>query len=313
MDRLERLLNLLAALIDTERPLRREEIYTRVPGYPERDESFRRQFERDKETLRQMGVPIAIEPVIAHSPEQGTGYRVHQRDYALADPGLTPEELTALHLATSSVRFLGDDAQGAIRKLGGAPAAQMEEPLAVEVAGVEHLEPCFAAITEHRTLTFKYKGHMRTVVPARLSFRAGRWYLSSWDVDRGAERLFRLDRMEGAPELGDVVVDQVPTPKRSGAPLPAWEQGDEEPILAQLQVDAEQADFAIQALGGNGTVQRNDDGGITVEMGVRNRAGFRNFVLGLLDHAEVLGPPELRADVMSWLEGVASQGGPTSE
>ena len=309
MDRLERLLNLLAALINTERPLRREEIHTRVPGYPDRDDSFRRQFERDKETLRQMGVPIAIEPVIPHSPEQGTGYRVHQRDYALADPGLTPEELTALHLATSSVRFLGEDAQGAIRKLGGAPAAQIDEELPVEVAGTEHLEPCFAAITERRALTFKYKGQARTVVPARLSFRAGRWYLSTWDVDRGAERLFRLDRMEGAPEVGDEVVDPVPAPLRSGTPLPAWEQGDEEPVQAQLRVDAEQADFAIQALEGNGVVQRDDDGGITVEMGVRNRAGFRNFVLGMLDHAEVVGPAELRADVVSWLERVAAGGG----
>ena len=309
MDRLERLLNLLAALINTDRPLRREDIHARVPGYPERDDSFRRQFERDKETLRQMGVPIAIEPVIPHSPEQGTGYRVHQRDYALADPGLTPEELTALHLATSSVRFLGEDAQGAIRKLGGAPAAEMEESLAVEVAGAEHLEPCFAAITEHRALTFKYKGQARTVVPARLSFRAGRWYLSTWDVDRGAERLFRLDRMEGPPELGDVVAEPVPVPARSGAPLPGWEQGDEEPIAAELRIDAEQSDFAIQALGGSGAVRRNDDGGITVEMGVRNQDGFRNFVLGMLDHAEVVGPPELRADVVSWLERIAGESG----
>src|SRR5688500_13301573 len=160
MDRLERLLNLLAALIDTERPLRREEIHDRVPGYPERDDSFRRQFERDKETLRQMGVPIAVEPLIAHSPEQGTGYRVHQRDYALADPGLTSEELTALHLAASSVRFLGEDAKGAISKLGGVPMIEADgaNPAGVEVPGVEHLEPCFAAIAGNFTLTFGYKG-----------------------------------------------------------------------------------------------------------------------------------------------------------
>jgi hypothetical protein len=32
--------------------------------------------------------------------------------------------------------------------------------------------------------------------------------------------------------------------------------------------------------------------------------------LGLLEHAEVLGPPSLRADVVSWLEALAGEGSP---
>lgn len=305
MDRLERLLNLLAALIDTERPLRREDIKDRVPGYPERDDSFRRQFERDKETLRQMGVPIAVELVIAHSPEQGTGYRVHQRDYALADPGLTSEELTALHLAASSVRFLGDDAKGAISKLGGMPDGPEEGNAAeVEVPGVEHLEPCFAAITGNRILTFSYKGQPRTVVPARLSFRAGRWYLAAWDVDRDAERPhFRLDRME-SPEVGGPAPEGLQGRVADREPPAAWELGDEEPVMARLRVDPDQADLAVRAVGGRGSVHKEPDGGVVIELPVRNPDGFRNFVLGFLDHAEVLTPHELRTDMIDWLEGL---------
>ena len=45
-----------------------------------------------------------------------------------------------------------------------------------------------------------------------------------------------------------------------------------------------------------------DDGSVVVELAVTNRDAFRSFVLGLLDHAEVLAPPELRADVVDWLE-----------
>lgn len=306
MDRLERLLNLLAALIDTERPLRREEIHERVPGYPERDDSFRRQFERDKETLRQMGVPIAVEPLIAHSPEQGTGYRVHQRDYALADPGLTSEELTALHLAASSVRFLGEDARGAISKLGGVPAGESETAAAgVEVPGVEHLESCFAAISGNRTLTFRYKGESRTVVPGRLSFRSGRWYLTTWDVDREAERLFRLDRIE-APELGGPAGDDQRARMTERDGLAAWELGDEEPVATRLRVDADQAELAIRAVGGRGGIQKEPDGGVVIELAVRNPEFFRNFVLDFLDHAEVLSPKELRTDIVQWLERVES-------
>lgn len=307
MDRLERLLNLLAALIDTERPLRREEIHERVPGYPDRDDSFRRQFERDKETLRQMGVPIAVEPLIAHSPEQGTGYRVHQRDYALPDPGLTSEELTALHLAASSVRFLGEDAKGAISKLGGVPAGdEGAAPAAgVEVPGVEHLEPCFAAIVGNRKLTFRYKGESRTVVPARLSFRSGRWYLTTWDVDRDAERLFRLDRMEG-PEVGEPAGDGPRGRVTDREALGAWELGDEEPVTARLRVDADQAGLAVRAIGGRGSVEKQADGGVVLELAVRNPEFFRNFVLEFLDHAEVLAPEELRADMIRWLESLES-------
>lgn len=307
MDRLERLLNLLAALIDTERPLRREEIHERVPGYPERDDSFRRQFERDKETLRQMGVPIAVEPLIAHSPEQGTGYRVHQRDYALADPGLTPEELTALHLAASSVRFLGEDARGAISKLGGVPMSEADgaSPAGVEVPGVEHLEPCFAAIAGNLTLSFTYKSERRTVVPASLSFRSGRWYLATWDVDRNAERLFRLDRMTN-PEVGDAAPAGPRARVGEREPLAAWELGDEEPVTARLRVDPDQADLAIRAVGSRATVHREPDGGVLLELAVRNPEFFRNFVLDFLHHAEVLGPEELRADIVKWLEDLES-------
>jgi proteasome accessory factor B len=307
MDRLERLLNLLAALIDTERPLRREEVHERVPGYPERDDSFRRQFERDKETLRQMGVPIAVEPLVADSPELGTGYRVHQRDYALADPGLTSEELTALHLAASSVRFLGEDAKGAISKLGGVPVTEPDgvNPAGVEVPGVEHLEACFAAITGNRRLSFTYKGEKRTVVPASLSFRSGRWYLDTWDVDREAERLFRLDRMED-PEVGAAAETGQRAQVRSREPLAAWELGDEEPVMARLRVDRDQADLAARAVGGRGKIDKEPDGGVVIELAVRNPEGFRNFVLGFLDHAEVLEPPALRGEIVTWLEGMAS-------
>ena len=44
------------------------------------------------------------------------------------------------------------------------------------------------------------------------------------------------------------------------------------------------------------------DGRVEFEMTVNNVAGFRSFVLGLLEAAEVLSPPELRADLVNWLQ-----------
>ena len=60
MRKLERLLNLTAALLETGRPLTAEEIHRRVPDYPDAQPSFHRAFERDKDDLREMGVPIEL-------------------------------------------------------------------------------------------------------------------------------------------------------------------------------------------------------------------------------------------------------------
>ncbi len=85
--RVERVLNLLALLLDTRVPLTREDIVHDVAGYPEQITAYRRAFERDKETLRGMGVPVTTEPI-----GDGTevGYRVRPDDYYLPDLGLTP-------------------------------------------------------------------------------------------------------------------------------------------------------------------------------------------------------------------------------
>ena len=45
---------------------------------------------------------------------------------------------------------------------------------------------------------------------------------------------------------------------------------------------------------------------VDVELVVTNRAAFRAFVLGFLEHAEVLAPPEVRADIVAWLERLAA-------
>jgi proteasome accessory factor B len=116
MSRIERLVNLTAALLATERSLTADEIRERVPGYPEDKLSFRRQFERDKEALRELGLPLMLETVGAGSEEQ-PAYRIDSDQYYLRDPGLTPDELSALHLASRMVRVEGLSAGDGMWKL----------------------------------------------------------------------------------------------------------------------------------------------------------------------------------------------------
>ena len=306
--RLERLFNLTAALLSTSRPLTREELHERVPGYPADDAkgSARRAFERDKEALRDMGIPLAVEEV----ERNGTlieAYRIPRDQYALRDPGLEADELAALHLAGAAVRLDGLRGTEALWKLGGVPGeadSGAEAGALAAIPTIPALVPLFVAVSERRAVTFRYRGEEREVEPHRLSFTRGHWYLDGHDRDRQARRQFRLDRLEGEVTLGPAGAFERPADMRS-ASIPPWRMGEEAPVEARLRIDAQLASWGVDQLGDETVTARHPDGGVEVAFTVTNREAFRSFVLGFLDHAEVLGPPELRDDLISWLDALA--------
>ena len=305
-ERLERLINLTATLLETRRPLTLEELADRLePGYPDELAARRRQFERDKETLRELGVPITVEHVDTLGGEQG--YRIRPDDYYLPDPGLDPGERAALHLAVTAVEVGGFDPLDALRKLGGAEG----EGAGQAVASFEltpHLGDCFDAVTRRGVLTFPYRGETRHLEPYGILHRFGHWYVVGRDRDRDAPRAFRVDRFDGPPRVGEPNAftpppDVDPTAYLSSDPMT---YGDDQPVRARVLIDATRASLVTGALGDDAVAERRDDGAVVVVLDVVNRDAFRAFVLDLLDHAEVLAPPELRNDVVDWLRALAA-------
>ncbi|MGH3850585.1 MAG: helix-turn-helix transcriptional regulator, partial [Pseudonocardiaceae bacterium] len=198
MHRLERLINLLAALLEADRPLSAEELRQRLPGYPAELGSFRRAFERDKESLRDLGVPVSVEAINPAHPGI-VGYRVPKEDYYLPDLGLDDDELAALHLAASMVRFGEGDTDGdglaAFWKLGGTEdRVDAENASVASLPAPAELPALFSAISARRSVGFDYRGRSRRIDPYRLSFRNGQWYLLGLDNSRDEQRWFRLDR-----------------------------------------------------------------------------------------------------------------------
>ena len=299
--RLERLINLVAALLHAERPLTAEDLRNRLPGYAEDHGAFRRAFERDKEALRDLGIPVVLEPVDDAAQPGVMGYRIPKEAYYLQDPGLAPDELAALHLAASAVRLEGASGVEALWKLGGEVAEQGPAPAVAALPGAAHLAPVFAAISARRRIRFAYRDRPRYVDPWRLSFRNGHWYLAGHDHDAGEERMFRLDRIEsGVDVTGDA--EAFERPPHAGPHAPPWEMGGDAAVTARLLVDAGQAGWAASHVGPDAVEAWRSDGSVVLAVRVTNREAFRSFVLGFLDHAEVLGPPELRADMVEWLE-----------
>jgi proteasome accessory factor B len=298
-DRLERLLNLTAALLDASVPLSIDDIRERVPGYPpDAGETFRRAFERDKESLRHMGIPIRTEDIPGSDPPM-PGYRIRREEYALADPGLEPDELAALNLAVATVQVDGLSSGDAIAKLGGGRDAG--DGPAVELPSMPNLGPLFAAAASASVVRFRHNDKDRVVDPYRLTFQRGRWYLDARDHETKEPRSYRLDRIEGTVTVGEPNGFER-RPLTGRGMLPPWEMGGETPMAALIRVDADQAPFACDTVGREHVVTQHDDGSVDIMLTVSNRDAFRSFVLGFLDHAEVLSPPELRADMIRWLQ-----------
>jgi proteasome accessory factor B len=298
--KLERLLNLTALLLDASRPLPASEIQEQLE-YPEDKVAFRRAFERDKEELRAMGIPLRVEPVPGTLPEVD-GYRIPREEYALRDPGLTTEELAALHLAASAVQVEGLPATEGLLKLGGL-VTEGARDLGVHVAPLPadpNLPRLFGAVAGRHPVRFRYRDEERTVDPYRLEFQRGRWYLTGFDHLREEERNYRLDRIEDEVAVADGPTFDPPTTNVPGQARGTWELGAEPPVRARVRIDGPAASWAVQHVGPDHVVEEAG-GAVVVELPVTNRAAFRSFVLSFLEHAEILEPPELRDDLVAWL------------
>lgn len=309
-DRFERLANLVTFLLDAGE--RRAgggatyaEIVGSIPGYPEGDEARRRAFERDKKLLRDEDIPLV---------ELDGRYRIPPDEYYLPDLGLSEDEQLALQLAVAAVPVGEGGAEG-LQKLTGAGVGDLGGTSALADLDEHPLLPTLhAAIRKRATVTFVRDGADRTVEPASLFFRDGHWYLFGFDRLRAADRNFRVDRIDGdvaVGEHGGFAARSAPDEMMPKQPWLFGGDGDgdaagDEPETAIVRVDAVMSARAIARAGASAGVVRDDaDGSVTLTMPVRNRASFREWVLGMLDHAEVVGPPAVRDDVVAWLRAMA--------
>lgn len=202
-------MNLILALKSARRPVSKAKLRQALPSYADAasDEAFDRMFERDKDDLREMGIPIST-TVIDVLFEDEVGYRIDSAETSLPEIAFEPEEVAALALAARawSTASISGTASAALRKLRLA-GVEIDESIA---AGVEPrirtrepaFEPVRAAVTALAPITFDYrKGDgsvsSRHVQPWALKHWHGRWYVTGFDVDRGDERAFRLSRFEG--------------------------------------------------------------------------------------------------------------------
>ncbi len=310
LDRLERLTDLVLVLLHARRPLTLDEIAREVPGYPESHDARRQAFERDKRLLRDEGVPVVTEAVTGH---EQFGYRISPDAFYLPDLGLTPEEQAALHLAVAGVHLGDPSGRDALLKLGASGVAEAR-PVAALVPPPA-LVPLFDAVRSGAEVAFTYHAERRAVAPAGLWFRGGRWYLVGWDRAKEASRTFRVDRIEDVPVPGAPGSGSLPEgfDPETAAPAEPWRPGEGGDDDVLLEVDAIEAPRVCEEVGPEAVVEQRHDGSVLLRLGVTSTDAMRSWVLGLLDHAEVVGPPDLRAGLVRWLESMARDEEVTAE
>jgi proteasome accessory factor B len=206
VEKSERLLNLLIMLLMQRRYIAKDRV--RELLYPDSsDEAFERMFERDKDDLRSLGVPIEVGQLDAYFDDE-PGYRIRPDEALLPQIELTAEEAQVVGLATKVWEHarLAEATTGAVRKLTAAGVPVDAEALDVVGPRLGADEPAFdtfwEAARDRQVVEFEYQRpgqepSTRRLEPWGVVRYSGRWYAVGHDQHRGEERVFRLSRVHG--------------------------------------------------------------------------------------------------------------------
>jgi proteasome accessory factor B len=299
MEQAERLLNLLALLSHDSNYRTLEEIHFATNMYGDRS-----LFERDKAILREMGVPIDSK-VLGGSQAGVSSYRIDRREMELANIDFTDDERRALQLALAAVHVDSMWAERARMKLN-LPEAK-PTVAQVNLPASSKLLPALAeAATRMVRVQFDYAGgSRRSLQPYGLLSRGGYWYVVGNDLDRKAIRSFRVDRIVGDVKLtNDSFVRPDNFDVEAAVATDAEMLGDANGSVAHVLVSAKLAPSVVRDFGENCVVEKREDA-VVVAVPCANRSAFRSWALGLVAGAEVLSPPEVRQDIIDWLDKMA--------
>jgi proteasome accessory factor B len=308
----ERLLNLVICLLATRRYLSVQEIRDAVPGYESgNEESFRRMFERDKEELRELGIPLETGTESAVHDDE-LGYRIARRDYELPPISLSPDEAAALGLAArlwQSAPLAGATGNALLKlRAAGIDAPEASGALEPRVGATEPaFAACLSAVRDGRALRFTYRAsgrspEERTVEAWGVVSWRGRWYLVGFDTARQASRVFRLSRILGPAVPIGPEHDVRPPEDLDLRALVERMAGEQPRSTARVRLRPG-AGWALRREATSSTIDA--DGWDVVEVGYSDPERFADRVTGYGADAVVLSPDEARAAVVRRLESLA--------
>jgi len=310
----ERLLSLVVCLLSAGRFLSATQIRAAVPGYPDSFDAFKRMFERDKDELRELGIPLETGTNSAADDE--AGYRISRQAYMLPEIRLEPDEAAVLGLAARVWRQaeLAGAAAGGLLKLraAGIDAEETTQP-GIEPrlqAGEAAFAPLWEAVRDRRPVTFAYRAagrsspQSRRLEPWGVVNRHGRWYVAGHDLDRAEVRVFRLGRIDGPVSFaGPPGAVTVPAGTDVRETVRAW---DADPPAVRTAV------VRLRHGAGHGLRQRatgcrpdpQDPGWDLVDLSFSDVGWFADHIASFGADVVAVEPADLREAVIGRLKGV---------
>ena len=303
----ERLVNLTIALLATKRYLTKSEIFRTVEGYEGSAEAMERMFERDKDDLRGLGIAIELgtfDPLF----DDEAGYRITPSSYQLDLGTLDGRDIALLSLAASSWSgaAMEEVSTSALVKLEsiGIDADLESISLSPRIGATNSV---FTAITDaimrRAILSFDYVSADLTVStrelhPFALRGRAGSWFLIAFDVNKGEQRTFRLDRISGEVSVG----------KKSGAfttPSTLQEESTEDQPVATLLLRKNRGNqFRAKAI----SIEIGDEWD-RAQVPIFSHTWILSLILWHRDDVVVIEPQSLRQETIRALQEVKSAHG----
>src|SRR5919109_1542564 len=319
-DKLIRQLSLVAFLMAERRLLTARDVQQHVEGYSEMsDEAFARRFYSDRAELHALGIPLQSQRDEFAGEEL---YTLRSEQYFLPPLDLSDDELAALqtYLYALEGRFAyAEPLRLALQNLALGRTGFPEAPTETAVR-VERLDPDYsvelqgrlskleAAISKQRTVRFDYvamatgEERERTLNPYALFNDRGAWYVVGRDLDRDAERTFRVSRIRREIRFATRRERdfRVPADFEIGRYVgrPPWQIGDLQ-REALIEVRPDTAWWVKRAYGSRG---RLEDGVFATEYSSIEQ--LASWVLRQEGRAVPLEPEELRSEVARALERV---------
>jgi predicted DNA-binding transcriptional regulator YafY len=333
-EKLIRQLSLISYLMAERRPVTALEIRRDVEGYSAMNEdAFARRFYADRAELESLGIQLTVDRPADAAAEQES-YSLRSESFHLPAIEFADEELaalqTALHLLDGEFAY-AEPLRLALQQITWGRPSPLRAPEQRSVAlgitasaGGHELSARLAkvetAIFRQKTVTFDYytmerdEQGARRVDPYHLLFQGGEFYLLGYAHERKAVRVFRLSRIRGKVAYATKAEHDFRRPAdfdpRAYANRAEWQLG-EQLGVAEILLSERIAWQIERHFGRYGEVRAAAEG----EHGAREGEGDRvletpyavprmvvSWVLGLGEHARLLGPPELTEELARRLE-----------